>query len=106
MISAGGALPIAVVVDATATRVVTGGPPPIEQALAALQLDAQIHPLPSVPEHEAELGAFAALVVDDAPGFTPEVRRELAAWVARGGVVLLTLGRARRRLRWARGSSR
>lgn len=92
VISAGGALPIAVVVDATATRVATGGPPPIEQALAALQLDAQIHPLPSVPEHEAELGAFAALIVDDAPGFTPEVRRELAAWVARGGVVLLTLG--------------
>lgn len=92
VISAGGALPIGVVVDATATRVATGGAPPIEQALAALQLDAQIHPLPSVPEHEAELRAFAALIVDDAPGFTPEVRRELAAWVARGGVVLLTLG--------------
>jgi hypothetical protein len=92
VIAAGGALPIAVVVDATATRVATGGPPPIEQALTALQLDAQIHPLPSVPEHEAELRAFAALIVDDAPGFTPEVRRELAAWVARGGVVLLTLG--------------
>lgn len=92
VISAGGALPIAVVVDAMATRVVTGGPPPIEQALAALQLDAQIHPLPSVPEHEAELNAYAALIVDDAPGFTPEVRRELAAWVTRGGVVLLTLG--------------
>jgi von Willebrand factor type A domain/Aerotolerance regulator N-terminal len=92
VIAAGGALPIAVVVDATATRVATGGAPPIEQALAALQLDAQIHPLPSVPEHEAELGAFAALIIDDAPGFTPEVRRELAAWVARGGVVLLTLG--------------
>ncbi len=92
VISAGGALPIAVVVDAMATRVATGGPPPIEQALTALQLDAQIHPLPSVPEHEAELRTFAALIVDDAPGFTPEVRRELAAWVARGGVVLLTLG--------------
>jgi hypothetical protein len=92
VISAGGALPIAVVVDAAATTVATGGAPPIEQALAALQLDAQIHPLPSVPEHEAELNAYSALIIDDAPGFTPEVRRELAAWVARGGVVLLTLG--------------
>jgi len=92
VISAGGALPIAVVVDAAATRVATGGAPPIEQALAALQLDAQIHPLPSVPEHDTELNAYAALIVDDAPGFTPEVRRELAAWVTRGGVVLLTLG--------------
>ena len=26
------------------------------------------------------------------PGFTPEVRRTLAAWVERGGVLLLTLG--------------
>jgi hypothetical protein len=92
VISAGGALPIAVIVDAAATRVATGGAPPIEQALAALQLDAQIHPLPSVPEHEAELNAYAAMIVDDAPGFTPEVRRELAAWVTRGGVALLTLG--------------
>ena len=92
VISAGGSLPIAVVVDAAATTVATGGAPPIEQALAALQLDAQIHPLPSVPEHEAELNAYSALIIDDAPGFTPEVRRELAAWVARGGVVLLTLG--------------
>jgi hypothetical protein len=92
VISAGGALPIAVVVDAAATRVETGGAPPIEQALAALQLDAQVHPLPSVPEHEAELNAYSAMILDDAPGFTPEVRRELAAWVERGGVVLLTLG--------------
>lgn len=92
VISAGGALPIAVVVDAAATRVATGGAPPIEQALTALQLDAQVHPLPSVPEHEAELNAYSALILDDAPGFTPEVRRELAAWVERGGVVLLTLG--------------
>jgi hypothetical protein len=45
-----------------------------------------------VPEHEAELNAFAALIVDDAPGFTPEVRRSIAAWVERGGVALLTLG--------------
>ena len=45
-----------------------------------------------MPEHETELNAYAALIVDDAPGFTPEGRRELAAWVTRGGVVLLTLG--------------
>jgi hypothetical protein len=81
-----------VVVDVTTSRVVTGGPPPIEQAFAALSLDAQVRPLPAVPEHEAELNAFAALIVDDAPGFTPEVRRSIAAWVERGGVALLTLG--------------
>ncbi|WP_437307571.1 VWA domain-containing protein [Sorangium sp. So ce388] len=92
IISAGGPLSIAVVVDPAATHVETGGPPPLEQALSALDLDAQIRPLPSVPEHADELAAHAGLIIDDAPGFTPEVRRSLAAWVERGGVALLTLG--------------
>lgn len=92
VVAAGGALPMAVVVDAAATHVATGGPPPIEQAFAALGLDAEVHPLPSVPEQADDLGRYAALIVDDVPGFTPEVRRSIAAWVARGGVLLLTLG--------------
>src|SRR5262249_39871566 len=92
VVAAGGALPMAVVVDSAATHVATGGPPPIEQALSALELDAQVHPLPSVPEHADELNANAALIIDDVPGFTPEVRRTIAAWVERGGVLLLTLG--------------
>jgi hypothetical protein len=92
VVAAGGALPMAVVVDTAATHVATGGPPPIEQALSALELDAQVHPLPAVPEHADELNAVAALIVDDVPGFTPEVRRNIAAWVERGGVLLLTLG--------------
>ena len=92
VVAAGGALAVGVVVDATTTHVATGGAPPIEQALAALDLDAQVHPLPAVPEHADELNAVAALVLDDVPGFTPAVRRALAAWVERGGVLLLTLG--------------
>ncbi|APR85815.1 Hypothetical protein A7982_11164 [Minicystis rosea] len=92
VVVAGGALPMGVVVDAAATHVATGGPPPIEQAFTAMELDAQIHPLPAVPEHADDLNKYAALVVDDVPGFTPEVRRTLAAWVERGGVLLLTLG--------------
>ena len=92
VIAAGGALPIAVVVDTATAHVATGGPPPIEQAFTALELDAQIRPLPAVPEHEGDLNAYAALFVDDAPGFTPEVRHAIAAWVARGGAVFLTLG--------------
>src|SRR5262249_29820915 len=92
VVAAGGALAVASVVDSATTRVATGGPPPIEQAFAALELDANIRPLPSVPEHDGELGAFAALIVDDAPGFTPQTRRALTAWVEHGGVALLTLG--------------
>lgn len=92
VITEGGSLSIAVVVDTTSTHVATGGPPPIEQAFAALELDTQVRPLPSVPEHADELNTFAGIIVDDAPGFTPEARRSLAAWVQRGGVALLTLG--------------
>ena len=92
VVQAGGALPIAVVVDAAVAHVATGGPPPIEQALTAMHLDAEVRPLPAVPDHADELSTFAGLIVDDVPGFTPEGRRSLAAWVERGGVLLLTLG--------------
>jgi hypothetical protein len=88
----GGALPMAIVVDATTARVETGGAPPIEQALAAMKVDAQVRPLPTVPEHSEELATFAAMVVDDTPGLTPEVRRAVASWVERGGVLFLPLG--------------
>lgn len=88
----GSALSIATVVDAASTQVATGGAPPIEQALIALDAGVAVRPLPAVPDHVEELSAFAALVIDDPPGFTPEARSSLAAWVERGGVVLLTLG--------------
>lgn len=92
VVEAGGPLPIAVVADAATTRVATGGPPPVEQAFAALRLDAQVRPLPVVPDSAEELAAFAGLLVDDAPGFTPEARRSLAEWVRKGGVAFLTMG--------------
>jgi hypothetical protein len=92
VVAAGGALPIAVVVDTAASHVATGGPPPIEQAFAAMSLAAEARPLPSVPDHADELNAFAGLIVDDVPGFTPEARRSLSSWVERGGVLLLTFG--------------
>jgi len=88
----GAKLKVALVVDTAALHVETGGAAPVEQALAALALDAETHPLPTVPDHEGELSSFGALLVDDAPGFTPEVRRAVAAWVEKGGVLFLTLG--------------
>lgn len=92
VVPAGGRLTIGVVADQVSSHVATGGPPPLEQALSALELDATIRPMPTAPESAEELAQQAALVIDDAPGFTPEVRRALAAWVDRGGVALLTLG--------------
>lgn len=88
----GGALSIAVITDGTSSRVATGGSPPVEQALDALGLAQETHPLPAVPEHAKDLDAFGALLLDDAPGLTPEVRRAVAAWIERGNVALVTLG--------------
>jgi hypothetical protein len=88
----GGALSIAVITDAASSRVATGGSPPVEQALDALGLAGETHPLPAVPEHPKDLDAYGALLLDDAPGLTPEVRRALAAWIERGNVALVTLG--------------
>lgn len=84
-------LTVAVVSDPSA-RVETGGAPPVEQAFSALDLDLQLRPLPSVPDHEGELARLTALVIDDAPGLTPQVRRSLASWVEKGGSLLVALG--------------
>jgi hypothetical protein len=72
--------------------VATGGPPILERALEALDTGAAIRPLPSLPDRDVDLSSFAALALDDPPGFTPEERDALGKWVERGGVFLLALG--------------
>jgi hypothetical protein len=86
-------LSLAIVADAAASHIETGGPPPVERALAALDLGSFVKPLASVPEHSEELATHAGLVLDDPPGLTPEERRTVAAWVEGGGTLLLGLGR-------------
>lgn len=84
---------LAVVGDRPETAVATGGAPVVEQALAALHLEMAVRPLPEAPDRREDMAAFAAIVFDDPPGFTPEQRRALGELVERGGVVLLALGR-------------
>ncbi len=93
VVHVGGSLPIGVVVDAANSQVATGGPPPIEQALSALQLDAEVRPLATVPDQADELKTFAGIVLDDIPGLTPEGRKAFATWVEQGGVLLATFGK-------------
>src|SRR5262249_7088919 len=93
VLEAGGALVIGIVSDPTTNRLATGGPPPAEQGLAALQADAQIRPIPIVPDQPDELATFGALLIDDPPGLTPECRRSIKPWLEHGGVALITLGR-------------
>lgn len=84
---------IGVLADAAASKLETGGAPPVEQAFAALELGSIVKPLPTIPEHAEELSTFAGLVIDDPPGFTPEERKSIAAWVEEGGILLMSLGK-------------
>jgi hypothetical protein len=83
---------IGVVAEAADEMAVTGGPPVVEQALAALRSDLAARPLPAVPEQAADFSGILALVVDDPPGFTPEQRRAVATYLEGGGVMLVALG--------------
>jgi von Willebrand factor type A domain/Aerotolerance regulator N-terminal len=83
---------IAIVAEPESETAATGGPPVVEQALSALDLDLAIRPIPEIPDHAEDLGAFVGVILDDPPGLTPEERRALGAFVERGGVLLLALG--------------
>ncbi len=91
VVSIGGQLHAGVVSDAAA-RPPTGGPPMVEQAFAAIGLHVQLRPLSAVPDRGEDLRGLSLLILDDVPGLTPSQRRDVAAWVERGGVLLLTLG--------------
>jgi len=83
---------IGVVAEAADETAVTGGPPVVEQAFAALRSDLATRPLPAVPDQPGDFHGFFGLVVDDPPGFTPEQRRALSQYLEGGGVMLVALG--------------
>jgi hypothetical protein len=83
---------VAVISDAADETTATGGAPVVEQALSALELDVAARPLPAVPDRLEDLTPFLGIIVDDPPGFTPEERRALGAYVEGGGALLLALG--------------
>ncbi len=83
---------LAVVSDRRDDSVATGGAPVVEQALAALHVDLATRPIPQPPDRREDTAPFAAIMVDDAPGFTPEQRRALAAFTEGGGMLFLALG--------------
>lgn len=84
---------IAVVGDSEGDAVTTGGAPVVEQALAALNQGMAIRPIPQPPDRREDTLPFAAIIIDDPPGFTPEQRHALGDFVDRGGVLALALGR-------------
>jgi hypothetical protein len=93
VVTESGPAAIAVVGDKNDDAVTTGGAPVVEQALAALHVDMMVRPIPQAPDRREDTVAFAAMLIDDPPGFTPEQRHALAAFVERGGVLALALGK-------------
>lgn len=85
-------LALLIVSDPADNTIETGGPPPVEQALTALDLASAAKPAVAIPEHSEDLNAYAGILVDDPSGFTPEQRRALETWVDKGGELFLTLG--------------
>jgi hypothetical protein len=83
---------IAVVADTADETVATGGAPIVEQALSALKLDLDMRPLPAFPDRAEDLAGDLGVLLDDPPGFTPEQRHALGAFLDGGGVVLVALG--------------
>ena len=88
----GGPGAIAVVADAAEETAATGGPPIVEQALAALKGPTPTKPIPIVPDRAEDLAAFIGILIDDPPGFTPEQRHALGDFLRDGGEVLIALG--------------
>jgi hypothetical protein len=83
---------VAVVADPADESVATGGPPVVEQALSALQIDADLRSFPALPDRPEELAGVLGVILDDPPGMTPEQRHTIEAFLDRGGLVLVALG--------------
>lgn len=90
--AAAGVAQVAVVSDLTESGLATGGPSPVEQALSAIDESLAIRPLPLVPDDVESLAPYAAVILDDPPGLTPEARAAFRGWLDKGGVGLMLLG--------------
>ena len=86
------AVGVAVLADETESGAVTGGPPLVEQVIAALDRDLALRPLSVVPDQAAELERDALLVLDDPAGLSPEARGALGTFAERGGTAVALLG--------------
>lgn len=70
----------------------TGGPPLLEQAIAALSAGVMVQPLAVLPDQASELAAHALVLLDDPTGFGPEARESLTRHVEAGAVAAAFLG--------------
>lgn len=83
---------VATLSDYTTARPATGGPPLMEQALAAVGGQLIVRPWSALPEDEHSYSDVSLLILDDPSGYGPEVRAPLVNWLSRGGVAVAFLG--------------
>jgi len=83
---------VATLSDYTTARPATGGPPLVEQALAAVGRQLIVRPWSALPEDEHSYSDVSLLILDDPSTFGPEVRAPLVNWLSRGGVAVAFLG--------------
>ncbi|HEV8547809.1 MAG TPA: VWA domain-containing protein [Polyangiaceae bacterium] len=86
------AVRVSVLADQTDSGAVTGGPPLVEQVIAALDREIALRPLSVVPDQPAELERDALLVLDDPAGLGPEARSALVSFAEHGGTAVALLG--------------
>jgi hypothetical protein len=86
------ALGVLVAADTSNASAETGGPPVLEQALSALDGNAELHPIALLPDDANEFHNNGLLLLDDPGGITPEARGALVAFVEQGGVAVAFLG--------------
>jgi hypothetical protein len=70
----------------------TGGPPLLEQAIAALQAGVAVQPIAVLPDQASELAPHALVMLDDPAGIGPEARESLSRHVESGAVAVAFLG--------------
>lgn len=83
---------VATLADYTTARAASGGPPLVEQALAAFGGDLVVRPWTVMPDSEHAYDEISLLVLDDPPAFGPEIRASLQEWISRGGIAFAWLG--------------
>ena len=83
---------VATLSDYTTARPATGGPPLVEQALAAVGGQLIVRPWSALPDDEHSYSDVSLLILDDPSTFGPEVRAPLVNWLSRGGVAVAFLG--------------
>jgi hypothetical protein len=70
----------------------TGGPPLLEQAIAALKAGVSVQPIAVLPDQVSELAPHALVLLDDPAGIGPEARESLSRHVESGAVAAAFLG--------------